>query len=83
MPWYFDVLDTLYGETPQHWVWLAVEKDPPYAIGIYFAQEHDIERARICARRHFLRLVEAKRNNYWPDYGATVEPLIMPAWAKR
>lgn len=82
-PWYLDVLRTLYGETPQHWVWIAVEKEPPYAIGIYFAQPQDIERARLCARRHFLRLVEAKRNNYWPDYAESVEPLILPAWAKR
>lgn len=83
VPWYFDVLDTLYGETPEHWVWLAYEKDPPYAIGIYFAQAHDIERARECARRHFLRLVNAKRTNYWPDYAEEVLPLEMPGWVKR
>lgn len=83
VPWYFDVLKELYGETPQHFIFLAVEKEPPYAIGLYFQQPEDIQRARIAARYHFMRIVEAKRTNHWPDYGHDVQPLIMPVWAKR
>ena len=83
VPWYLDVLDNLYGETPQHFIWLAVEKEPPYAIGIYYAQPADIDRARECARRNFMRLVNAKRTNQWPDYASEVLPLEMPGWVKR
>lgn len=83
VPWYFDVLKALYGETPKHFIFLAIEKDPPYAMGLYYAQPHDIERARIAARRHFLRIVEAKRTNYWPDYASEVLPLVLPGWVKR
>lgn len=83
VPWYLDVLDALYGEMPQHFIFVALEKEPPYAIGIYFAQPHDIQRARVAARRNFLRIVNAKRTNYWPDYAEEVRPLEMPGWVKR
>lgn len=81
--WYFDVLDILYGEVPKSWVFLAVEKSPPYAIGIYFATPEQIEVARVTARRDFARIVQHKQLNHWPDYGAEVLPLDLPRWMKR
>jgi PDDEXK-like domain of unknown function (DUF3799) len=81
--WYFDVMKALYGEAPRHWVWLAVEKTPPYAVGIYFAKPDDIERARDEARRNFMTIVNCRQANYWPDYAESVEPLDMPGWLKR
>jgi exodeoxyribonuclease VIII len=81
--WYLDVLNDVYGEEPEHFVWVAAEKEPPYAIGIYFAERHQIERARECIRRGFKRLVEAKRNNHWPDYGESAEPADIPPWIER
>lgn len=80
--WYHDVLDQSVGEHPPHWVFLAVEKTPPYAVGIYFTDPADVERARIAGRRDFLRLVEAKRANYWPDWGVEAMPLQLPTWWK-
>lgn len=81
--WYFDVLKQLYGEIPKHWVWLAVEKVPPFALGIYYARNDDILRAHDCARRDFNRIVLAKKEDFWPDYGTTVEALEFPSWMKR
>lgn len=83
VPWYLDVLDTLYGETPQNFIWVAVEKKPPYAICVFFAQKEDIERARRVAKAQFQRLVNAKRTNHWPDWADEVLPLHMPRWAAR
>lgn len=82
-PWYFDVIGAVTGRTPRNWVWLAVEKEPPYAIGIYYAQKHDIIRARDTARRNFLQILHHRRLNAWPDYGEVVRPLEMPAYIKR
>lgn len=78
--WYWRVLDTYYGEHPQHWVFLAFEKDPPFAIGVYFAQPEDVARARLAADRDFARIVEHKRANFWPDYGTEALPIQMPSW---
>lgn len=82
-PWYLDVMKTLYGEAPRNWVWLVFEKTPPFAAALYFAQPQDIDAARVVARRDFMRIVNCRQANYWPDYSEFIEPLQMPAWAKR
>lgn len=81
--WYFNVLEVLYGTIPQHWIWLAVEKEPPYAIGVYFAPRDMIERAREAMFRDFNRIIECKRNNDWPDYAVEAMELKLPGWVKR
>ena len=80
--WYQDVLDACFGEHPEHWVFLAFEKEPPYAIGVYFADATDVQRARIAGRRDLLRIVEHKRSGMWPDFGQEVLPLQLPTWWK-
>lgn len=80
--WYHDVLDAAFGEHPQHWVFLAVEKEPPYAIGIYFALAEDVQRARLAGRRDLARIVEHRRSGQWPDYGIEALPLSLPTWWK-
>lgn len=78
--WYWDVLDSAFGEHPQHWVFLAVEKEPPYALGIQFAQHDDVARARQACRRDLMRIVQHKRAGAWPDYAIEALPLTMPTW---
>lgn len=78
--WYHHVCDEAFGEHPPHWVFLAFEKEPPYAIGVYFAQPEDTARAAIAARHDFMRIVEAKRAGLWPDYGTEALPLTLPKW---
>lgn len=80
-PWYFDVLDILYGETPKHWAFLAFEKKPPYAIGVYYATEDLMALGREVARRDFMRIVECKKAGTWEDYGVEPLPLELPRWA--
>lgn len=80
--WYHDVLDAAFGEHPPYWVFLAVEKEPPYAIGIYYPDAADIARARVAARRDFMRIVEHRRSGEWPDYADMARPLALPTWWK-
>lgn len=80
--WYNRVLDTCYGEHPETWVFLAVEKKPPYAIGLYFMEPELLERAAIAAQRDFMRIVEHRRSGEWPDYGIEPQPLVLPGWSK-
>jgi len=81
--WYFDVLDAAFGAHPTQFVWLVFEKTPPYAIGVYYARDEDIARARITARRDFHKILYHKSTNQWPDYGAEILPLELPPWTKR
>lgn len=82
-PWYFDVLDILYNETPRAWAFLAVEKEPPYAVGVYYATPEQMSLGREIARRDFMRIVEHKRSGKFPGYTAGGPlPVEFPGWAK-
>jgi hypothetical protein len=81
--WYPDVVELATGDRPSHFVWIAMEKDPPFAIGVYVATEDQIKRARAICRRDLLNILEHERTNLWPDYGAVPQELQLPAWAKR
>lgn len=80
--WYQRVLDAAYGEHPNDWVFLAIEKEPPYALGLYFMEPEPVMRAAIAAQRDFERIVEHRRKGEWPDYGMTPQPLLLPSWSK-
>jgi exodeoxyribonuclease VIII len=81
--WYQHVLRSAYGECPQHWAFVAVEKEPPFAVGVYFPTPEQIDFAAHAARRDFLRIVEHRRAGVWPDF-TPVEPLplSLPNWVK-
>lgn len=78
--WYRHVMRMAFGEAPPHWVFLATEKKPPYAVGIYFPMPEDVERSMAAARRHLDRIVEHRRSGHWPDYATEVLPLSLPTW---
>lgn len=82
-PWYFDVFQAEFGTHPKQFVWIAFEKEPPFAMGIYYATPEQIEAGRRAARRDFMRIVHHKRLNYWPDYSEEILPLELPTWTRR
>jgi exodeoxyribonuclease VIII len=81
--WYPDVVELATGARPAHFVWIAMEKDFPFAIGVYVATEDQVKRARAVCRRDLLNILEHERTQLWPDYGETPQELQLPAWAKR
>lgn len=80
--WYWDVLDAAFGEHPEYWAFLAIEKNPPYAMGLYYPDPQQIALARTANCRDFLRIVEHKRSGQWPDYATEALPLQLPGWWK-
>ena len=80
--WYNRVLDAAFGEHPGNWVFLAVEKEPPYAIGLYFTERDHVERAAIAAQRDFEKIVSCRRAGHWPDWGWEPRPIALPGWSK-
>lgn len=79
--WYLDAVGMAVGESPSQFVFIACEKAPPYAIGVYFIEAQHIETGREKARRDLLRIAECQAAKAWPDYGNEVMPLLLPAWA--
>jgi PDDEXK-like domain of unknown function (DUF3799) len=80
--WYQDVLDAAYGRHPETWVVMALEKEAPWALGIYYFEEVDVARGRIAADRDFKLIADCRRQNRWPDFGAQIQPLALPAWSR-
>lgn len=61
---------------------IAVEKEPPYAVGVYYASEQDIEDGRIEYRRNLATYMECRQTGEWPAYGDSLTPIQRPGWMK-
>jgi len=70
------------GEAPKEsFVFIAVEKTAPYAVGVY-----DLAREAINAgRREYIRLlqlyIECEEQGEWPAYNPDVQEINLPTWA--
>lgn len=80
----YDVQIAHYGDgfERERFVFIAVEKEPPYAVAVYAAD--DIIRARgKRARRHNMETyAQCRANNHWPGYDEVIQPIQLPAWAR-
>ncbi|MGL4458721.1 MAG: hypothetical protein ACRCUB_10070, partial [Plesiomonas shigelloides] len=66
---------------------LAIEKEPPYVMGLYPLEDVAIAEGRIAAERDFCRIVKHRRASYWPGHFRSIKesitrPLSMPRWMK-
>jgi hypothetical protein len=84
----YHVQETLYrsgfsaiGEPLKHFVFVAVEKTPPYAIGIYQLDEAAIVSGFTRARLNMAKLAEAVSSGNFPGYAAGIQTLSLPKWA--
>lgn len=69
------------GEPIEHFVFLAIEKRPPYLIGLYELDADAIERGRARARQNLLTLRECIERGVYPGYSEEIETLSLPRWA--
>lgn len=79
-PWYEDILDILYGEHPPVWIFVAIEKTPPYACGIHYATDHSRRVGREKARENLRLIANCRAHNSWPDFAIDPLPLELPRW---
>lgn len=79
--WYLDTMTAAYGEAPSGFIFVAVEKVAPYAVGVYRIEAEAIAMGRRHARRNLTDLVACREANRWPDFGAEIQSLVMPRWA--
>lgn len=81
---YPEVFGYLYPGGMNEFVFIAVEKEPPYSIGFYRADLETIALGRDFFYRTLHRFAECKKRDYWPSYNddRTVD-LCLPQWAVR
>lgn len=79
--WYLDGYQAATGDLPLGFVFIAVEKTPPYAIALYELDAEAIDLGRALARRDLSRYANAREFDTWPGYGDAIQPLALPRWA--
>lgn len=82
-PFYCDVVQWHYGGAAiEHFVFVAFEKEPPWAVGVYYMTPDDFEDGEIEYRANLDSLARHIEADFWPDEGMTPRGLVRPYWAK-
>lgn len=65
----------------QHFVLLAVEKSPPYAVATYTLDAEGVGKGYGSVRRDIDTLAECMKTGKFPGYPETIQQLDVPFWA--
>jgi len=64
------------------WIWIVVEKEPPFAVALYQADDLMLSAAR-CERRRALELIAAcTKAGEFPGYPQEIQSIGLPPWAE-
>jgi exodeoxyribonuclease VIII len=77
---YYDNLLTL-GHKVEHFMFVVVEKKPPYAVIVYELDEESVEKGRELYTQDLKLYKECKEWDCWPAYSSQVQKLSLPRWA--
>lgn len=80
--WYVDGIHKATGTKPDAFVFVAFEKEAPYACGFYYATDEMIEAGRQEYRRLLDTYADCLKHKNWHGYSPELQPLAMPAWFK-
>lgn len=79
---YLDIAKVL-GLGKEIFIFIAVEKKPPYAVATWQLTEEGIAVGRSKYRRLLNRYMECASSEQWPGYSSNIEFIDLPAWAKK
>jgi hypothetical protein len=80
---YYIDLCKLAGEDRRHFILIAVEKTPPYAVMVYQIMDEDIEIGRSLYRRDLQVYRNCLASGQWPAYPEDIELIGIPEYAKQ
>lgn len=72
----------LCGEKVRAFLFVVVEREPPYHVAVFAIDEAFAELGRVTYERDLDTYARCKEFNQWPGYEPIIQPLSMPAWAK-
>ena len=64
-------------------VFIAVEKEPPYAVNVFALDEESIEIGRRDNEAALAKVAECTATGIWPAYGHEFNTISLPGWLKR
>lgn len=77
--WYLESLKA-HNEAAHHFVFIAVEKEPPYSIGLYRLSDEAIRLSRSENEALLRKYAECLRTDSWPGYTDGVEDISIPQY---
>lgn len=82
------VQDALYragfaavGKPIEHFVFVAIEKEAPFASAIYALDADGVSRGHTAAREGLAEMRRCLKENKWPGYPAGIQTVDLPPWA--
>lgn len=78
---YSDGIAVVTGQVPKAFLFLAVEKEYPFACKTYRLDEPSFDLGREEYRRNLRTLRECLDKDEWPGYGTNTETISLPKWA--
>lgn len=86
--WRYHVQNAFYaegfraiGKPLDHFVFIAVEKAPPYSVALYSLRDADVELGERTMRRNMQTLLEGVQTKVYPAYSTEIETIELPGWA--
>lgn len=65
----------------EYFCFIAVEENPPYAVGVYQLNETSLSAARGKVRRLMSQYASCSALDEWPAYSNNIEYIDLPGWA--
>jgi hypothetical protein len=69
------------GMPTENFLFVVVEKDPPYAVAVYSIRESDVQKGRDSIRDDLETLAGCMRSGVWSAYPVRIQELDLPPWA--
>lgn len=76
---YLQGIKAVLGETPDDFVFVYQEKEPPYCIRLFSLHDDWYDEAQKLLRAAIHLFAECLERDHWPDYGEDVEQVEMPS----
>ena len=67
-------------EEAEQFLFIAVEKQPPYLVAVYYATPAMVAAGGRAADRDLALLAECRASGVWPGYSDEIQPLELPGW---
>jgi len=73
----------LLGMDKTEFLFVCVEKQPPYAVAVYALDQDAIEWGRKQYQRDLAAVRNCMSEDHWPSFTTDITTLGLPAWAQK
>ncbi len=80
--YHYDLQSGVYSKlfSADAFIFIAIEKQAPYSVGVYRADDSIIGRGQEQAEQLINRIKECEATDVWPSYTAGLDNIMLPAW---